>query len=138
MLKKRLGINAIERDWLLSKIINIETYFKIPSSLIISRSCEIIGDRVFQGCDGLKKVVIPESVKKIGNGAFEWSGKLRKVEIPKSVEWIGNLAFAYCDNATIILQKPKRKFKFIGNCAFYCIKNVEEKTRTRMYGEKLG
>ena len=70
MLKKRLGINAIERDWLLSKIINIETYFKVPSSLIIPRSCEIIGDRVFQGWDNIKEVVIPESVKFIGTEAF--------------------------------------------------------------------
>ena len=129
MLKKKLGVETIERNWLLSKTTSIETYFKIPSTLIIPEGCVKIGDRVFQGCEELSKIEIPESVKKIGEGAFEWCKKLGEVIIPESVEVIGTLAFAYCDNAVIILKKHTEDFKFIGNCAFYYTKDVKEKTR---------
>lgn len=104
MLKKKLGINAIERDWSWNR--ELTCRFKIPSTLIISEGCV-----------------------RIGISAFEWCKKLGEVIIPESVDVIGTLAFAYCDNATIILKRYTEDFKFIGNCAFYYTKDVKEKTR---------
>lgn len=103
MLKKRLGIEAIERDWsLMSKSYY---YYKIPTALIIPEGCVRIGRFVF----------------------WRWE-KLRKVEIPKSVEEIGYRAFGYCENAKIILEKPMREFKSIGYNAFHNLMYVKEKT----------
>ena len=100
MLKKKLGINAIESDWSLRK------YFKIPSSLIIPEGCVRIASWAFYDCS--------------------W---LERVDIPKSVKWIGDCAFNKCKNATIILKKPEKNFKKIGWSAFYNVKDVKEKIR---------
>ena len=98
MLKKRLGIEAMERSW----EFGISYFYKIPSTLIISESCEKIGDRAFECC---------------------W--KLRKVTIPGSVEEIGDYAFAGCMNAKIIVG-PRCRVKDIGRYAFKdCIVKYE-------------
>ena len=109
MLKKKLGIECIERDdW---AFYNIEDYFKISSTLIIPEGCKKIGDWAFEYCDRLEKVIIPESVERIGIKAF-WK----------------------CRNATVILKKPKREFKEIEEDAFFWCdvwvedKDVKEKT----------
>ena len=49
--------------------------------------------------------------------------------ILESCEKIGNYAFENCKSATIILEKPKKDFKFIGSEAFECCRNVKEKIR---------
>lgn len=105
MLKKRLGIEAIEGNYSGSTT----DYYKIPSILIIPSDCWCIGHRAFHHCLGLKKVVISESVMEIGDMAFE-----------------------NCWNATIILKKPMRELKFLGSWAFdHCIdvKYVKEEVR---------
>ena len=85
MLKKKLGLEVIERDWSYNKKRSVN-YFKIPTALIIPESCEWIGKAAFLGCDWLKKV-----------------------EVPRSVEEIGDWAFWGCKNATITLKKPKKE-----------------------------
>ena len=102
MLKKRLGLEAIERNYLNSAA----EYYKIPSTLIIPEGCEKVGYRAFWGCHGLKKVEIPESVEEIRSWAFDW-----------------------CYNAEIILKKPKRELKFLGSWAFSGCRYVKEETR---------
>ena len=152
MLKKRLGIEAIEINWN-TKIDYIYDYFKIPTSLIIPDGCKRIGNSAFECCKSLREVIIPKSVKWIdGNAfsnckklekviisegveeiwhhAFDSCDKLKKVVIPKSVERIGYKAFCHCRRATIILKKPLKKFKFIGSCALLGCRDVEEETRT--------
>ena len=78
MLKKKLGIEAIERDGCK------RTCFKISSTLIIPEGCVKIGMCAFWGCK-----------------------KLREVTIPKSVQGIGYNAFWGCYEAKIILEAPK-------------------------------
>ena len=116
MLKKKLGIEGIETDWYSDeKLIN---YFKIPSTLIIPKEVEGIGDYAFRDCKKLervifsnsnnlkciwpgafmdciklKKVTIPGSVVRIENWAFSSCRELKKIEIPGSVEYIGDEAF---------------------------------------------
>ena len=100
MLKKKLGINAIERDW---EIWRNVSYFKIPSTLIIPEGCKRIGMYAFWGCD-----------------------KLERVEIPKSVKDIGSWAFGGCRNATITLKKLMKDFDYIERGAFLGVRDVKE------------
>lgn len=150
MLKKRLGIEAFERDWIWSK--GLVDCFKISSTLIISESVERIGDKAFFDCEKLRKVIIPGNVKSIGNYAFcdcmrleeveilegvvkiEYSTfqdckMLKKVSIPRSVDYIGYRAFEGCETAAIILRKPKNEFKDTGSLVFD-VRYVKEETRT--------
>ena len=86
MLKKKLGLNAIEKGWYVGG--RLTTNFKIPSTLIIPEGCEKIGLNVFYGCWRLREVIIPNSVKVIEIGAFWCCKRLEKVTIPKSVNKI--------------------------------------------------
>lgn len=149
MLKKKLGIEAFERDWYWSK--GLVNYFKISSTLIIPESVERIGDKAFL-CEKLRKVIIPGNVKSIGKWAFRDCMRLEKVEIlegvveigystfqdckmlkkvsiPRSVDYIGCRAFYGCKYATIILRKPKNEFKDTGSLVFD-VRYVKEETRT--------
>ena len=104
MLRKKLGVEAIERNWSYSKMISAY-YFKIPSTLII-----------------------PESCNRIGAAAFCGSLELKKVIIPKGIKYIGNYAFWDCSKAIIILKKLESEFKYIGSCAIDDCKDVKEET----------
>lgn len=124
MLKKRLGIEVIEEGY--GRVCH---RFKIHSSLIIPEGCMRVGGRAFWGCDEIKKVIIPGSVKSIGLSAFSGCNRLEEVEIPKSVEYIGYCAFESCYNATIILKKHKKDFRYIGPSAFSGVKDVKKEIR---------
>lgn len=126
MLKKRLGIEAIERDKSLLDGVNVGTYFKVPSTLIIPEGVKEIGDFAFEFCTNLKEVKIPESVEEIKKYAFCGCKELKEVIISKNVEEIGSRAFGGCNNATIILRKLESEFKEIGNQAFYGVRDVKE------------
>lgn len=117
MLKKRLGLEAIERSRLFSSI-------KIPSSLIIPEGCVRIGNWAFWGCRWLKEVIIPKSVVEIGMCAFEGCERLEKIEIPESVKEIGFEAFENC----IKLKKVKipESVKRLGYATFKNCKNLRE------------
>ena len=124
MLKKRIGIEAIEKYWSWSK--RLSNYFKIPTTLIIPDGCEKIGNRVFECCEKLKEVVISRSVKSIGTCSFGGCNRLEEVIIPENVDVIGRDAFCYCSSATIILKKAESEFKEIGKWAFRECKDVKE------------
>ena len=96
MLKKRLGIEAIERNWSCDEMISAY-YFKIPSTLIIPDSVERIGEGSLRCCKKLKKVVIPESVKEIGMYSFFGCfGAIVILKKPESVKEVGYKAFIGC------------------------------------------
>ena len=127
MLKKRLGVEAIESSWSFDSICS---YYRIPSTLIIPKDCARIGDWAFANCRNLKEVVISEGVKEIGLSAFRGCCRdLVKVVIPGSVRIILDEAFCYCYEATIILGKPESEFKYIGKDAFFSCNDVKEETR---------
>jgi len=151
MLKKKLGINAIERDWS-NDFGSLKNYFKVSTLIIIPEGCVEIGCCAFWNCNKVREVVIPESVEVIRLKAFSYCWDLKKVSIPKSVREIGRLAFERCSmleevvipesveninacafegcyKATIILKKPESEFKYIGSRAFDDCKDVKEETR---------
>ena len=129
MLKKRLGIEAIERNWFYI-FGNIEDYFKIPSSLTIPEGCERIGEIAFSECEKLREVTFPESVEWIGYASFSDCVGLKKVVIPESVDWITDDAFSDCYNAVVILKKWRSEFSGIGWHAFKGCKDVKEEIRS--------
>ena len=116
MLKKRLGLEAIERDYgYIKKMGVVSDYYKISSSLIIPEGCVRIGVEAFKNCWWLEKVIIPESV-----------------------EWIECSAFCNCWKATVILEKPESEFKEIGEFAFWGQVSVNEKARrSRSWRKRL-
>jgi len=128
MLKKRLGIEAIEIDWSLCR------YFKIPSTLIIPDSVEVIGRGVFEGCKKLEKVEIPKNIVEIGSWAFDGCERLEKIIIPRSVKNIGFCAFRGCSNAEVIVEMSKNEFEFknIPSLFVSCksVEYVEEEIRS--------
>ena len=106
MLKKKLGPEAVERDWSWY-IKRLKDYFKISSTLNIPEGCEHIGGYAFLGCDWLKRVEVPESVDVINYRSF-WG----------------------CINATIILKKPEKDFDYIDQEAFLGCRDVKEEVWT--------
>ena len=95
MLKKKLGIEAIEVNWSVRHNCLID-YFKIPSTLIIPEGCDHIGDYAFWSYNELKEVIIPKSVVEIGYKAFFECRELEEVEILGSVRAIGKSSFERC------------------------------------------
>ena len=121
MLKKKLGIEAIEEDWEYDCIYN---YYKISSTLIIPDGNKRIGNSAFWGCDWLREVEIPESVKFIGELAFKCCYNLKKVKIPDSVEYIRKYAFARCwDLGEVEIPEGVKE---IGYHAFESCRKLEE------------
>ena len=132
MLKKRLGIEAIEKDsWGVIGYSRVGLYFKIPSTLVIPDGCKWVGDWAFWRCKKLRKVVIPESVEIIEPNAFAWCVKLEKVVIPEGVKEIMVGAFRECKKAEITLYTSRAKLN-IGESVFWnckCVRYVEKETR---------
>ena len=60
----------------------------------------VVTIRAFQGCTGLKEIVIPDSVKEIGDCAFLGCTGLKEIVIPDSVTEIGWRAFSGCTGLT--------------------------------------
>ena len=65
---------------------------------VIPSSVTSIGERAFEGCEGLWSVTIPSSVTSIGDFAFEYCDGLKTVTIPEGVTSIGHHAFAGCSS----------------------------------------
>lgn len=92
MLKKKLGISAIERNWP-NDDDELKDYYKVPSTLIIPEGVEEIGQFAFWECDRLEKVIISRSVEEIGFKAFFGCIELKEIVIPEGVKEIREEAF---------------------------------------------
>ena len=142
MLKKRLGVEAIEIHWWFR---SLPSYFKIPSSLIISDGCRRVGDYALGDCKNLKKVVFPESLEEIGIGsfvgtnieevrffgskiskyAFRGCTKLKRVILSNKTKEIEGWVFLECYEARITINKPENDPPYIGTEAFKGCKEVK-------------
>lgn len=69
-----------------------------------------IGKLAFLGCKNITEITVPESATTIGNGAFESTG-IESVIIPENVTEIDYNAFLNCKNMkNVILKNPDTKF----------------------------
>lgn len=125
MLKKRLGLEAIEADYELGENLNfIENTYKIPSSLIIPEDCKRIGRNAFIQCVKLDEVIIPGSVEVIGNGSFWNCRYLKTVKILKGVKKIGDNAFWTCSRLKEVIMSEG--IEEIGISAFCWCDNLRK------------
>lgn len=69
-------------------------------SVVISEGVTSIEYYAFNGCESLKKVVLPSTMTYIGGYVFVDTA-LESIVIPESVSSIGNYAFGYSSNITI-------------------------------------
>ena len=84
---------------------------------IIPNSVILIGERAFEGCDGLTSIVIPNSVTAIGNKAFYSCDGLTSVNIPNSVTAIGKGVFESCDElACFVVESGNPRYDSRNNC----------------------
>ena len=91
------------------------TEIAIPGT-IDSKPVKTIGDRAFQDCYHLERVIIPDGVTSIGSLAFNSCHCLKSINIPASVTSIGGSAFWMCFNLEHI-NIPEGVLS-IGNSAF--------------------
>lgn len=107
MLKKKLGVEAVEKVWLRRK--NVKDYFKIPSPLTIPEGCREIGNYAFCGCEWLEKVIMPSTLERIGACSFYKCVKLEKLKVPESLKTIGYFAFEDCHEKLAVEEYAKEE-----------------------------
>lgn len=75
---------------------NTYTYFQEGEECTdVMLSANSIPESMFEGCTGLKRILLPASLKQIGNRAFLGSSLL-VIDIPPSVSRVGRMAFQAC------------------------------------------
>lgn len=75
---------------------NTYTYFQDGEECTdVMFSANSIPESMFEGCTGLKRILLPTSLKQIGNRAFLGSSLL-VIDIPPSVSRVGRMAFQAC------------------------------------------
>lgn len=107
MLKKKLGVEGIEKDWLRRN--NVKNYFKISSTLTIPEGCVEIGDWAFSGCERLREVIMPPTLERIGGCSFYNCVKLEKLKVPESLKWVGYFAFEDCHEKLAVEEYAKEE-----------------------------
>lgn len=75
-------------------------------SVRIPGSVKRIGGSAFQGCSGLKKVVLGEGIETVGDYAFDGCGSLEEVTLPASLRSVAWGGFSEC---------ALKKVTFLGN-----------------------
>ena len=70
------------------------------------RTVSQIGQRAFENCQNLQRVIIPRTVQQIGEMAFAGCCRLHSLTIPGNVQKVGTLAFARCTSLTRVRIEP--------------------------------
>ena len=73
----------------------LKKYVGNAVNVTIPSGVKVIGDKAFEGCDGVQSVIIPEGVTEIGTFAFARLANLRSVTVPSTLVNCQN-AFDYC------------------------------------------
>lgn len=63
------------------------------TSISLPEGITHIGNKAFEDCGELKKIIIPKSIRSIGDFAFKQCRKLKKISIPNNIERVGKRAF---------------------------------------------
>lgn len=72
-------------------------YARKASKIVLTNvSVKAIEDYEFDGCTGLKAIVLPEGVESIGKCAFRNCNQLTDIKLPNTVTSIGEAAFDTC------------------------------------------
>ena len=132
LLNKRFGANAITafkgkyaspdghaliKEGVLCHVVPIDI-----DSYSIPWGITKIGDRAFEGCNKLTRVVLPNSLIEIGLDAFRECNSLKEVIIPSSVTMIESEAFAHCSALSCITLHDT--ISMIGDSAFESVQDI--------------
>ena len=132
LLNKRFGANAITafkgkyaspdghaliKEGVLCHVVPIDI-----DSYSIPWGITKIGDRAFEGCNKLTRVVLPNSLIEIGLDAFRECNSLKEVIIPSSVTMIESEAFAHCSALSRITLHDT--ISMIGDSAFESVQDI--------------
>lgn len=115
---KRIFYNSdVEKLVVHSKNIGEEWFMISPiKELVLGNEVETIGEKSFQGCNGLTSVVVPKNVLSIGGRAFRGCEGLVSFEIGDGVVEIGEYCFDFCSKLSNL--KIGENVTLIGNHAF--------------------
>ena len=80
----------------------LEEYTGPGGDVVIPDGVTSIGDRAFEGCNGLTSVTIPNSVTSVGHWAFYGCKSLTSITIRNGVKSIGVCAFSDCSSLTSV------------------------------------
>lgn len=100
--------NLEKADFSKTKITSLKNTFQSSTKLkevFLPNTLEVIGLRLFYGCNSLTNITIPNSVTSIGEEAFRGCNSLTSITIPNSVTSIGKNAFFGCTNLKTITVK---------------------------------
>ena len=88
--------------------------------VVFPDSLEKIGDYAFAVCEGLEILELPEGLKEIGYNAFQWCTGLTSIVLPVSLETIDTEAFIHCSNlksVRFLSENVELNFKTFYECA---------------------
>lgn len=83
------------------------------------------GSGTFMDCAALQEVVLPQSLRRIGSNAFANCKALTKIDIPNTVIRIGDRAFRSCDNLVELRFPPRVKRIEEYTCSGKMLQTVE-------------
>lgn len=72
-------------------------------SVVLPKSCRVIGKQAFEGCQFQKEVFFPESVVSINERAFAENQRLKKVNFPKNLRRLGKECYKDCKSLTSVM-----------------------------------
>ncbi|MCM1088493.1 MAG: leucine-rich repeat protein [Muribaculaceae bacterium] len=78
------------------------TQFCSDADFVFPVQLQDIGASAFEGCEAIKKIVLPDSVTTIGNGVFQKCSALTEVTLSNGVETISDYAFYGCSNLVLV------------------------------------
>lgn len=87
--------------------------------VVLPACLEVIGEKCFYGCSGLKAIVLPETVKTIAFMAFRECESLKEITIPESVKEIEHRVFFGCKKLKKVhLPQSMTKLPEFYDCGF--------------------
>lgn len=107
---------------------NSDTLLSFPKGrsadvFIVPNTVKKIGERAFEWCTSIKRIVLPEGLEVIENCAFRFADNLEDVNLPESLTTIGDAAFLYSGIRRVCVPE---KVNCINNLTFAGCENLKE------------
>lgn len=103
--------------------------------IIISEGIAKIHDNAFKNCTSLEDIVFPLTLQEIGREAFEGCEKLEEIDLPNNIQVISDNCFAHCRALKKVLLPDN--LETIGKSAFYstCLTEINIPAPVRIIGD---
>ncbi len=88
-----------------------------------------IGEKAFYCCSNIEEVELDENLKTIGKFAFAGCSKMNKLTLPKNLDKVCDGAF--WDLKSLLVVELNDKLRYIGNGAFGCSGDLDDKSTTQ-------